>query len=393
MFWTSLGALSAGILTGIIAGLIPGLHTNILVPIFIGLFYSAQNELLFLFFLSLGIAQTITDAIPSVFLGAPDPDLVIGVLPSHELYLRGMGYEAIRLLTIGSFFALLLSIILSPLLFFILESLFTLVKPVLVWILILLVFFILFKEYSIWKLIIFALTGILGVIVLNSNIEQPLIPLLSGLFGASGLIISLKQKQTSASQFITQFFKFNKKEYFLSIAGSVCSASVMNLFPGLGPSQATSLMQPLFAKKHPYITLLFVGGVNTADFVISLVMFYILGKTRNGTLALLKTIHPVISIKEYIFACLVLLISGSITVMITLAIARIWIKTYKKIPQKTITITVLLFTILLTLFFSGYQGLIVLIIATLIGIIAPLTNTPRSISMGVLLVPTIMHYL
>ena len=47
-------------------------------------------------------AQTFHDIIPSVFLGAPDGDTALAVLPGHRLLLDGAGAEAVRLSALGS---------------------------------------------------------------------------------------------------------------------------------------------------------------------------------------------------------------------------------------------------------------------------------------------------
>ena len=82
-------AVLAGVCAGTITGLSPGVHIN-LVSV---LLFSASSVLLGFvsplalaaFIIAMGITHTFVDSIPSVFLGAPDEDKVMAVLPGHKL--------------------------------------------------------------------------------------------------------------------------------------------------------------------------------------------------------------------------------------------------------------------------------------------------------------------
>ncbi len=57
------------------------------------------------------ITHTFLDIIPSVFLGAPDEDTALSVLPGHRLMLMGRGYEAIKCSALGSFGSVLVALL------------------------------------------------------------------------------------------------------------------------------------------------------------------------------------------------------------------------------------------------------------------------------------------
>lgn len=82
-----------GVILGTISGIIPGVHANTLAGALLGL----QVVLLTLLgplalagtmFAAL-ITHTFVDAIPSTFLGVPDADTSLSVLPAHALCLGG----------------------------------------------------------------------------------------------------------------------------------------------------------------------------------------------------------------------------------------------------------------------------------------------------------------
>src|SRR3972149_4948805 len=131
-----------GFILGIISGLIPGIHVNnfslILVamsPLFMELgfapFYIA------VIILSNSVTQTFLDIIPSIFLGAPEADTALAVLPGHQLLMEGRGAEAVRLSAIGSAGAVVIALLFAfPLGFFFL-NIFSVIDVYIGWILVL----------------------------------------------------------------------------------------------------------------------------------------------------------------------------------------------------------------------------------------------------------------
>ena len=91
-----------GFVLGIPSGLVPGLHINnfaamllALSPMLIGQGLTPYHMASII--LASSISQTFFDAIPAIFLGAPDSDTALTVLPGQRLMLEGRGIEAVRL--------------------------------------------------------------------------------------------------------------------------------------------------------------------------------------------------------------------------------------------------------------------------------------------------------
>ena len=118
-----------GCLAGILTGLIPGIHVNnvaymvlasqaalvSLAMMFFG-WASPNSTEIVIIVSSLVIGNVIThtflDFIPSVFLGAPEGETALSLLPGHRMMLAGRGYEAVKCSVIGSFGAVLGALIL-----------------------------------------------------------------------------------------------------------------------------------------------------------------------------------------------------------------------------------------------------------------------------------------
>ena len=162
----------AGVFLGIISGLFPGVHSNTLAASLLGmqafLLPVIGVEALAATMFAALITHTFLDSIPSTFLGIPDPDTALSVLPSHMLCLEGKGQEAVRIAALGSACAVILAIPLSILLFFLLPPL----QPFLDWwvgiILVAVVGYLILEcESPVWAVVIFGISGLLGIFTIR----------------------------------------------------------------------------------------------------------------------------------------------------------------------------------------------------------------------------------
>src|SRR5512136_1007693 len=161
-----------GVILGTISGIIPGVHANTLA----GVMLSLQAPLLSVFGpVALGgtlfaalITHTFVDAVPSTFLGIPEADTSLAVLPAHALCLEGNGEEAVRIAALGSACAMVIAVPVSVFCFLLLPAL----QPYFDWwIGILLVasvgYMIVTSEAPGWALGIFVVSGLLGAFSLH----------------------------------------------------------------------------------------------------------------------------------------------------------------------------------------------------------------------------------
>ena len=109
--------LLLGIIFGTITGLIPGVHINLIgafiVSLSASLFYLINPIYLVVFIVAMAVTHTFVDFIPSIFLGCPDTDTELSVLPGHELLKKGEGYEAIILTCYGSLAAIFILVLIA----------------------------------------------------------------------------------------------------------------------------------------------------------------------------------------------------------------------------------------------------------------------------------------
>ena len=392
-------ALTAGLVAGTITGLIPGVHVNLIaLMLFASSAFFLQYTtplVLVVFVVSMAITHTFLDFIPSCFLGAPDADTALSILPGHHLLLKGRGYEAVRLTLIGSFAALLLIIVIAPLFVLFLPKIYPFFKQYMAFILIAASLFLILKERKskIWAFILFMLAGCLGIASLNMPLlKQPLFPLLTGLFGASLLVVSITRNVRLPEQKITSA-EIKKKEVSKALGASLIASPLVSFLPGLGPGQAAVIGSEISGRLSRKGFLVLLGAINTLVMGLSFVALYAIGKPRTGAAVVTSKLLEMFTIKHLLLLLVVALVAGSIAVFLTIAFAKIFAKNIAKINYKRICMGILTFLALMTIFLSGWLGLLVLIVATAVGLVACFKGIRRMHLMGCLLLPVILWFL
>ena len=392
-------ALLLGITIGIITGTLPGLHVNLIAVIVLSLspllLQLASPLLLAVFLISLAITHTFLDALPSIYLGAPDESQALNVLPGHRLLLRGKGHLAILWITFGSFGSLLLSILLLPLFIFLMKIISSWAQVIVVYLLLGIVLFLLWKEQKkIPAFCIFLLAGTLGILVFDLPLQQPLFPLLSGLFGCSLLLMSLLKKTNIPAQNINfNNSKFPLKKNLALISGASFSGFLAAFLPGVSTSQVAVFGAAVLKKMGDVGFLTFVGGVSTANMLISLGTLYALEKARNGAIVAVQELLPKVQLQEVLLFSGVALTAGGIACMATLWLSKKFCKILPKINYPLLIKFVLCFIALLVLFIDGPLGILVLAVATALGIMATSWGIAKHHLMGCLLVPVILYFI
>jgi putative membrane protein len=112
---TLIGCLALGFSLGFLSGLTPGLHLNNFAAMLLALspqflVHGLTPYHIASIILAASISQTFFDAIPAIFLGAPDSETALTVLPGQRLMLDGRGIEAVRLSALGSAGALIFAL-------------------------------------------------------------------------------------------------------------------------------------------------------------------------------------------------------------------------------------------------------------------------------------------
>lgn len=389
-------ALFAGIFVGTFTGLFPGIHINLvgafLISLSASLLYKIPMIYLVTFIVAMAITHTFLDFIPSIFLGCPDADTGLSILPGHEMLKKGEGYEATMRTAYGGLISVFLLAILSFPLAFIVSKIYPSIQKAIPFILIVVCIIMVFSERKKFQAFIaLALTGILGVCVLNLNINESLLPLLSGLFGSSMLIMSINQNTKIPKQKF-KFKEFKFKEFIRPISGALIASPLCGFLPGLGGGQAAILGNQI-SRNNEKDFLILIGAVNVLVMGLSFVSLYSISKTRTGAAVAIQSLIGTVNSNLLILILFACLISGIASFFLVKYFSIKFLKVIEKVNYKKLSIGILIFLSSLIILISGIVGFVIFLISTATGIYCISLNIRKTQMMGCLLIPTIILYL
>ena len=411
--------VALGFALGIISGLTPGLHLNNFASMLLAI--SPQLILLGLtpfqmasIILAASISQTFFDAIPAIFLGAPDSETALSVLPGQRLMLEGRGIEAVRLSALGSAGSIAFALLLVYPLSWIISSYYDYLTKYVGVLLLAISLMMIKSERGPWiegqgslvhwkyKLIagmLFLTSGVLGIFafehedLLYSPLDlepQVLLPLLSGIFGASSLILSLTTKVQIPKQ-VESKIKMPGPTIAKAVLSGGLGGSLLAWSPGGSPSVA-SIAARLGSPGTAEEFLVSIAGVNSANALFSLVALYVIDRPRSGAAAAIQqllTLDQNIMAQMMIMAVIVVLASY----LATIAAAQLAARSISSLNYPRLCIIVLVFLLAMTYAFTGIFGLFIFFLSTIVGLIAPVAGIHRNHAMGVLMLPLIVMYI
>ena len=387
-------AILLGIIAGTITGLIPGIHINLIGAFLISLSASVLLQInstyFVIFIVAMAITHTFIDFIPSIILGCPDTDTELSILPGHKLLKQGKAYEAILLTAYGSLAAIIILVVLFYPSFLLIKFAHNAIETILPYILIATSIFLIFLEKKKVKaLIVFLITGILGYLVLSPlEITQPLLPLLTGLFGSSTLIMSIQNKTKIPKQEITK----PKVKLKKPLLGAFLASPLCSFLPGLGSGQA-AVIGNVISRQNNKGFLVLLGATNTFVMGFSFLALFAISRTRTGAAAAIKEILPTFSNNILFLIIIIILISGILSFFLVKKISKYLVHKVQKVNYIWLATGTIVFLTILVTFISGWKGLLVLITATITGLYCISLGVRRTNMMGCLLLPVIIFYL
>jgi putative membrane protein len=397
MIWILVGTL-LGVALGTVSGLLPGIHANTLAGILLSLQFLllpviGPLALAATMFAAL-ITHTFVDSIPSTFLGVPDADTALAVLPAHALCLEGNGEEAVRVAALGSACAMVIAVPLSVICYFLLPAL----QPVFDWgiglILVAVIgYMIVTSESPGWAFALFCISGILGIFTFRYGFlgwhsigggSALLMPLLTGLFGISVLLTASQGKMP------VQRFKGisldGRSVARSSVLGTLAGVAV-GWLPGLSNATANGVLASVIGyQKDRRAYILATSAANTANAFIGLAALFALSRMRNGVMVALSTL-PLPPASALFVAGVV---AACAAYVITVALSRS-AHLLAGIEGRWLHGTVTAFVIAICLLLTGPFGGFILLLATLIGLVPYMVNIQRMYCMGAVMVPVMLY--
>ena len=433
-----------GVLIGLVTGLLPGLHVNNVALILLSLSgtivaassplfaYGITQQFILVLICGLIVSVSLSHAfhqnLPSTFVGAPNEETALSVLPAHKLLLAGEGFKAVSLAAMGCIGALLVCLALFFPLRFVLGpplNLYTELREILVWVLIAIVILMIGTEKTsitdfglqgkasmvagmLFALFVLVLSGVFGLLIFNLSVSSPiglpapvLFPALAGLFGVPTLMNSLFVKPVIPEQNIEPLHlnRIEKRSTLISVLTGSFTGIFVSIIPGLTTATGTVLAMNVRQKSSTEQTIITLASVNTAAAFFVVIVLFVILKARSGVTIAISSLIPAEAWTDLmmpttlVYLLMFLVISGCLSYFSTLYFAKLFAKKFTHIPYTSLVAFTLVFIFSLVVLFTGVLGLVILLAATCIGFLPVCWGVRRSHCMGVLLIPIILYFL
>lgn len=403
-----------GILIGTITGMVPGIHVNTAGAILFAsstyLLSKVTPEFLCVLMVSMSIAHALIEFVPSMLLGVPEEGTATSILPGHRMVLQGRSKEVIRIVSVGGFGAIIVTILMLPVFAVVLPVLHDLTKPYTWTILLVASVYLTYSLTSsmkdfLWSLLLFTLSGILGWIIFQTPIQSgiTLMCTFSGLFGISTILFSLNESSTIPHQ--NQFYDLNLDfSKFKSIFTGGITGAILGFLPGFGPAQGTVIAQAVSGANDnddddTVNFLLATSGLNISDCLFSLIAIYIIGNPRSGIAVYMSYLISEMTLNHLIIFIFASLIAVSVSLVLSLKLGDSFSRLMDNVDYKKLSVGVIILQIVILYVFIFYYKApvfymtLALITSTAMGMLPHYIGVGKSHLMGILIIPAIVIYM
>ena len=403
-----------GILIGTTTGMIPGIHVNTAGAILFAssnfLLTKVSPEFLCVLMVSMSIAHALIEFVPSMLLGVPQEGTATSILPGHRMVLQGRSKEVIRIVSVGGFGAIIVTILMLPIFSILLPFLHEVSKPF-TWVILLVASIYLtysltsnFRDF-LWSSLLFVISGILGWIIFQSPISSgvTLMCVFSGLFGISTILFSLNDSSTIPHQ--NPFYELNiDYNKFKSIFAGGITGAILGFLPGFGPAQGTVIAQAVSGTNDcddddTVNFLLATSGLNISDCLFSLIAIYIIGNPRSGIAVYMSYLISEMSINHLLIFIFASLLAVSVSLALSLRLGDSFSRLMGGVDYKKMSLGVIILQIVILYIFIFYYKApplymtLALITSTAMGMLPHYIGVGKSHLMGVLIIPAIVIYM
>ncbi|MEA3136585.1 MAG: putative rane protein [Thermoplasmata archaeon] len=413
---TAVAVTAAGCLVGLLAGLVPGLHVNTVCAIGLSA-WPAAGPALGLGLCAMAVAHGFASHLPSTYLGAPGEDTLLSALPAHRMLLEGRGPEAVQVALDGALAGLVLAVVLVlPYKWLLGEPghLLDVLATMMPWVLAGILVFLVAREAPrglsavAWALVVLALAGALGLVAgrvpvagLVAVPSTPLLPLLSGLFGAPALLESMRSQPVVPPQDPAGRIPAGvRRRCRRGVVSGVLAAAMTSVLPGMTSAVAAAAARSGERDEHdarPVLATL--AAIGLAQVVLALAVLWLSLRARSGLAAAVQQLWPaeawVSGASPLALRWLLLgaLASGVVAHLAMSAFAGRAAGWMAAAPTRLLAGTALAVLVAAVVTLSGPLGVAVFVAAVAVGLVPAATGAGRIHLTGCLLVPVLAYRL
>ncbi len=408
-----------GAVIGSALSMLPGLHVYNVIGFFLLFYFTASfvldPMLMVLMLIGMLVSYAFVFTIPSIYFSAPDDSTMFVLMPSLRYLKEGRGHEAVVLIATGALTGLFAIVLFVPLLMGPLSIVWDIVSTHLHWIIGAVIAYMLLSEFPKdfgrhknplhglkegWKTIMagyltFFLSSILGVITFNKTIVpadhafQSLMAPLIGLFATSSIILNLISKYDIPEQNIPKSVDSTPKELLHGAVAGSSGGLFAAFLPAVTAGVGGYMASHAFAQKGDKSFLVSMGASRVVYYVGAIALFFLpVLHLRRGALAMgINLFFTPESVQQFYLVDMGIAIAGIFAFFVVIYASKFLAKRIYKINPKVLNLIVLGIVVALVYFMTSWQGLIIMSVATAIGLIPVLFNSRRSHCLAVILVP------
>ncbi len=408
-----------GALIGSALSMLPGLHVYNVIGFFLLFYFSASfvlnSMLMVLMLIGMLVTYAFVFTIPSIYFSAPDDSTMFVLMPSLRYLKEGRGHEAVVLIATGALTGLLAIVFFVPLLMGPLSIVWNIVSNHLHWIIGAVIAYMLLSEFPKdfgrhknplhglkegWKTIMagyltFFLSSILGIISFSKTIVpanhafQSLMAPLIGLFATSSIILNLILKYEIPEQNIPKSVDAKPVELLHGAVAGSSGGLFAAFLPAVTAGVGGYMASHGFAQKGDKSFLVSMGASRVVYYVGAISLFFLpVLHIRRGALAMgINLFFTPESVQQFYLVDMGIAIAGLYAFFVVIFASRFLAKRIYKINPKVLNLVVLGIVVSIVFFMTSWQGLLIMSVATAIGLIPVLFNSRRSHCLAVILVP------
>jgi putative membrane protein len=291
------------------------------------------------------------------------------------------------------------------------------------------------KRYDgmLWASLSFALSGGLGLLLLNNagilnrnpipvvhmgltGGDWMMVPMFTGLFGLPTLLLSLFTNPVLPKQDLKAKELISSKQKAKGLMKGTVTGALVGWYPGITSAEAGVLvaqattvsdddadgMDPDLKVAHETEEFIIsVSAINTANAISNFVALFVIFHARSGAARAAedilgygltpwtKPLHPPWQLSMILMT---VLLSGIFAFFITLRIGKAFARNLDRISYRSLALSIIIFLVILVLVFSGPLGIVIMLIATAIGLVPPLVGVKRVHLMGCLVLPLLLTW-
>jgi putative membrane protein len=406
-----LGPVALGALLGAAAGLVPGLHANTAVLLLAALSPGAPGLAVLL--VALAVVHNLVSILPATYLGVPGEDANLAMLPAHRMLHQRQARAAVQVATRAALAATALGILLAlPLKWVWAEPgrAGRALQAFLPWLLGAIPLWLVWGERHrgargmAASSLVLLLSGLAGVLASATHPTPilpipatPLAPLLSGLFGGAGLLVSALTSDPQPGQdapprrapsLVRRSIRAS------TVLGVLASAATVPL-PGVTPAIVASTL-PRVRGDDPRPTLATLSAVGATQPLFAFLLLWLTGQARTGLALAVQAAAPVEPwtvgrppdlLLDLVMAWLGAALLGiAIVAVLDGPVAR----HLPRLPPRPLCAAALAVLVGVTFLLSGWIGLAVFAAAAAVGLL-PLSFGVRRVHLtGALLAPILL---